>query len=96
MGQLYNLSRKGESIVGLAIDGLVDMHTIQAWCVGKGYGCNINLTTDGNLSINVISPDGSSMPGVIGSKAVLKNGVQINIVPASQFDGLFDIGSVVT
>jgi hypothetical protein len=88
---MYNLTRNEETLIGFVVEGIADMHAIQAWCDTANYGCNVNLPIDGAPTINVISPGGAAMPGAVGDWAIIKNGVQITLVPAQLGPSLYTV-----
>lgn len=92
---LYNLSRNTEAIIGMQLATPEDFQFIQNWCNGKGYAAYVNVDQTGLWSMNVTAPNGQSFPAQIGYWAVLKNGVELNLITADQGAALFTVGDPV-
>lgn len=93
MAQLYSLTRNPETIIGMQLTNAADMQFVQNWCEGKDYACYVNIGQDNVWSMIITTPAGVTMPAYINDWIVLKNDVQLSIVPASQGAALYTIGS---
>lgn len=92
MPQVSSVTRKPETLIGWQITTAADLWTIYDWASSHGYSAYMNTDINSVRTLTVTAPGGTmSQNAVLGDFAVLKNNTELNLVPASQAPGLYNI-----
>ena len=84
MGQV-NATRNPENVLPWLLENNADLYTVYDWASEHGYSAYMNTDSNGVRTISFTAPGGNaSSSAKLGDLIILKNDVELTVVPAAQ------------